>query len=83
MSERLSIFTRGFVIVTLTATNVGQVAGRHWAGAFVVGFGISFVWWMNSRSAARSDLRFARECYALGAASGTIFGMWLVKVIYG
>jgi fucose permease len=77
------IFFRGFLIVTLTASNIGQIAGRHWVGAFVGGFGISFVWWMNSKSAAHSSLRFARECYALGAASGTVFGMWLVRAFYG
>jgi hypothetical protein len=79
----LSIFARGFIIVAMTATNVGQIAGRHWGGAFCVGFGISFVWWMNARSAARADLAGLRECYALGAASGTVFGMALVRYIYG
>lgn len=80
---QLAIFARGFIIVTLTSTNIGQIAGRHWLGAFLGGFGISFVWWMNSRTAAHSDAMFAREAYALGAASGTVFGMWLVKTIYG
>lgn len=81
--RQLSIFVRGFTIVTLTATNVGQVAGRHWGGAFLVGFGISFVWFMNSRTAAHTDATAARECYALGAACGTVAGMYLVKTIYG
>ena len=81
--RQLAIFGRGFVIVALTATNVGQVAGRHWLGAFVVGFGISFVWFTNSRTAARTEVSFAREAYALGAAAGTVFGMWVVRVCYG
>lgn len=80
---QLAIFLRGFVIVALTATNVGQVAGRHWGGAFLVGFGISFVWFCNSRTAAHTDVIGARECYAFGAACGTVFGMWLVKAVYG
>jgi len=83
MKPYVSIFARGFIIVAMTATNVGQIAGRHWAGAFCVGFGISFVWWLNARSAARADLRGLRECYALGAGLGTVFGMWLVRSIYG
>lgn len=81
--RQLAIFGRGFLIVTLTATNIGQIAGRHWMGAFAGGFGISFVWFMNSRTAAHTDAIGARECYALGAACGTVAGMWLVKTFYG
>lgn len=83
MIDSLRTFWRGFLIVTLTAANVGQIAGHHWAGAFVGGFGISFVWWTNSRTASHSDLKYGRELYAAGAGCGTVFGMWLVKVIYG
>lgn len=78
-----SLFLRGFVIVALTATNTGQIAGKHWLGAFLVGFGISFVWFSNARSAAHSELRWAREAYALGAATGTSTGMLIVRLLYG
>lgn len=81
--RQLAVFARGFLIVTLTATNVGQVAGHHWLGAFIVGFGISFVWFGNSKTAAHSKVGGARECYALGAAAGTVFGMWIVRTLYG
>jgi hypothetical protein len=83
VKPQLAIFLRGFTIVALTATNVGQVAGQHWVGAFMVGFAISFVWFANSRCAARTDAVGARECYALGAACGTVAGMLAVKVVYG
>jgi len=77
------VFGRGFLIVTLTASNVGQIAGHHWGGAFLGGFAISFVWWGNSRTAARAECPYAREAYALGAACGTVCGMWLVRAFYG
>lgn len=80
---RLAIFLRGFLIVTLTAANIGQIASRHYGGAFLGGCAISFVWWGNSRGAAHSDITFGRECYALGAGCGTLFGMILVRWFYG
>lgn len=83
MKPQLAIFWRGFTIVTLVTTNVGQVAGRHWFGALLVGYAINAVWFGNARTAARTDARYARECYALGAALGTVFGILVVKTIYG
>lgn len=71
------VFFRGFVIVTLTAWNVRHIGALQYPWAFAGGFGISFVWWGNSRGAAHSDLAWAREVYALGAALGTVTGMWL------
>lgn len=79
----VAIFLRGFLIVTLTAANVAQIARGHYGGAFLGGTAISFVWWGNSRGAARSKARFARECYALGAGFGTLCGMLLVRWFYG
>ncbi len=83
MKQHAVLFMRGFLIVTLTASNVGQIAGRHWVGAFVGGCAISFVWFGNSKTAAHSDARFGREAYALGAGLGTVAGMALVRVFYG
>lgn len=77
MRVYLRLFARGFVIVCLTATNVKQIATGHVLAAFVVGFGISAVWWFNSRSAANSDAPAAWVAYALGAGLGTIAGMWI------
>jgi hypothetical protein len=70
-------FLRGFVIVTLTAWNVRHISSLQYPMAAVTAFGISFVWFGNSRAAAHSELKFAREVYALGAALGTVTGMWL------
>lgn len=71
------LFSRGLLIVALTSWNVRHIAALDYRMALIGGFGISFVWWGNSRGAAHNDLRFARETYAAGAAVGTVLGMWL------
>ena len=73
----LRLFLRGFVIVALTALNVRSISRMNYPLALVGGFCISFVWFGNSKTAAHSELRMAREVYAAGAACGTVFGMWL------
>jgi hypothetical protein len=80
---RASIFLRGLLIVTLTSTNVGQIAQQRYAGAFALGFVISFLWWENAKSASESHVTYARETYALGAACGVVLGIWLVQLLYG
>jgi len=74
---QLLIAARGFVIVFLTALNVVQIAGGHYGGAFIVGGAISWVWFGNSRTAAHTNAPYARQAYALGAALGTIAGMFV------
>ena len=76
---QLRLFWRGFLIVALTAFNVTNIARGQFGLAFAGGFGISFVWWTNSQNAAHNHARFAREAYALGAALGTVFGMWVAR----
>lgn len=82
MKDYAIICFRGWLIVTLTSLNTGQIAGRHWAGAGLVGFGISWVWWRNAQSAARKDLPWIGETYALGAAMGTLTGMAIHAWLY-
>lgn len=71
----LALFGRAFAIVTLTAVNVVNVAHGRYGWAFVTGWGISAVWWANSRTAAHSPLRGAWLAYSLGAGCGTCVGM--------
>lgn len=80
--EAARIVWRGFLIVMLTASNVAQISGGHYVGAFLNGAAISFVWWTNSRTASLSNIPRARELYALGAGLGTVAGMLLVENLY-
>ena len=76
-------FVRGFAIVALTSMNVAQIAGGHYLGAFAGGVAISWVWFVNARGAAHGTEPHLRECYALGAGLGTVFGMLLIHALYG
>ncbi len=69
------IFGRAFLQVSLVAANVVQIATGHYLGGFVVGTAISWLWFTNARTAARSDLPGAAAVYALGAGTGTVAGM--------
>ena len=73
----LAIFGRAFTLVGLTALNVRLVSRGQYAPAFVTGGALSAVWWFAAHSAANSKLRGAWFAYALGAACGTVVGMWL------
>lgn len=81
MKELLIIFGRAFGIVTCTALNVSQIAHAHFVSAFFTGSMLSFFWWMNTKTAAKSDLRGAQLCYALGAGCGTVAGMFLGRLL--
>tara|TARA_R110000824_G_scaffold8899_3_gene40400 strand:- start:13904 stop:14143 length:240 start_codon:yes stop_codon:yes gene_type:complete len=76
MKEHLSIFGRGFLIVSLISLNTIQLSQGRWS-APVVGFCIAIVWWLNARSANRVDGTQAMLCYASGSALGTAMGLWL------
>jgi hypothetical protein len=75
------IWWRAFSIVTVTAVNVTQISGGHYAAAFCTGSLLSFIWWANTRTAARSELEAARWAYAFGAGCGTVVGMWIGRAI--
>jgi len=79
MRAYLSIFGRAWLIVFLTAANVGFISRGEYVAAFVTGGMLSYVWWTNSRTAAHSTLRFGRIVYAFGAACGTVSGMALAR----
>jgi hypothetical protein len=68
---------RAFIIVTLTALNVTQVARGRYTRAFCTGSALSFVWWMNTQLASLSHSLEAHLLYTLGAGCGTVAGMWL------
>ncbi|MFZ9585824.1 MAG: hypothetical protein ACO280_12835, partial [Pseudohongiellaceae bacterium] len=75
----MALFFRAFVQVFLVSVNVSQIAAGHYAGAFLVGGAISWLWFGNARSAGRSDDVRSRAVYAAGAALGTVGGMFLSR----
>ena len=75
------IWWRSFSIVTCTALNVVQVSQQRFIYAFFTGSLLSYIWWMNTRTAATSNVAGAQLAYAFGAGCGTIFGMYLGGLI--
>jgi hypothetical protein len=75
--ELMALFLRAFLLVALTAANVRQISQAHYAGAFVCGGLISLVWYLNVGKASHDQRWAAVVAYSLGAASGTVCGMWL------
>lgn len=70
-------FARGVLLVGLVALNTRWIAGSRMPEAFVTASALSWVWWQNSRTAARSDVRGARVVYAIGAGVGTALSIWI------
>jgi len=77
----IGLFLRAYCHVLLVAANVTFVATTNYWPAFLTGFGISAVWWLNSRSASRMDGHLAHLVYATGAACGTVSGMALAGLL--
>ena len=71
-----ALFLRGWLMVSLVSLNGIQLVRERYVSAAIVGFCISFLWWTNS-SKHRPDSKWAGTVYALGAAVGTLTGMWI------
>jgi hypothetical protein len=83
MRLRVETFCRAFALVACTAANVKQITLNHYGGAFLLGTAISWLWFRNARGAALDGETYLRECYALGAGCGTVFGVAMMGWFYG
>lgn len=81
MNPKLKIFITGFIQVVLVAINTYQISHSKYVGAFIVGFGISFVWSFNVRKIAFGTMS-DRILYASGAAVGSLIGLIISKIMY-
>lgn len=77
------LWWRAFGVVSLTALNVTQVSLGYYLAAFFTGGTLSFVWWMNTRTAVNSTVKGGQMAYAVGAGCGTVFGMFLGRFLGG
>lgn len=80
--EKSKLFGTGFLQVVLVAINTYQISHELYVGAFIVGFGISFVWSFNVKRIAFGTFN-DRVVYALGAGLGSLLGLVFSKMIYG
>jgi len=73
-------FLFGLLQVSLVSLNTYQISKFYVVGAFFVGFLISLTWTFNVRNALGTWRQ--RLLYALGAACGTVLGMYIGKLLY-
>ena len=71
----ITLFFTAFLQVFLVALNVVHISTGRYAWAFLTGFAISWVWWLNAHSAAHEAGMLPQLVYAAGAGCGTISGM--------
>ena len=76
----LRTFGQAFAIVACVAANTTFIARGEYQPAFIVGFLISYLWWGNARTASLTSSRIAQIVYGLGAATGTVVGMYLARL---
>ncbi len=75
----IALFLRGLCIVGLTSANVAFIAHHSYPMAMLTSYGISALWWDNSKETHRSRVAGARWVYAAGAASGTLLAMAVTR----
>lgn len=75
------IFGQGWLMVTLQAAGVLQIAQGHVPGAILTSFLINLLWASNVRGISRRG-GFGGLLYACGAACGTATGFLLTQLVY-
>lgn len=74
MKRIATLFGTAFLQVALVSASTVFIASHNYPGAFVVGFGISWLWVGNVRK-VHASTKGEQAIYALGAACGSVFGM--------
>jgi hypothetical protein len=63
--------------------NVVMISQHRFLMAFLTGTLLSYIWWMNTKTAVKAEGRVPQVTYALGAGCGTITGMILGGLFRG
>ena len=74
----MKTFLTSFLQVGFVAINTLLISKQLYLGVFICSFLISLLWAFNVSKIALSDLR-QKLIYALGAGTGAITGLFLVK----
>lgn len=74
----MKIFFQSFLQIGLVAINTMLISKQLFIGVFIYSSAISLLWAFNVSKIALSDLR-QKLIYALGAGTGAITGLFLVK----
>ena len=74
----MKIFFQSFLQIGLVAVNTLLISKQLFIGVFICSSAISLLWAFNVSKIALSDLK-QKLIYALGAGTGAITGLFLVK----
>lgn len=74
------LFLTGFLQVLFVAANTYFIATSNWKAIALCGFAISWLWSGNIKKVAFGGTK-DRIVYSLGAASGSICGALLAKLL--
>lgn len=84
MKRIFNLFSTAFMQVALVSASTVFISSQNYPGAFVVGFGISWLWVGNVRK-VHASTKGEQTVYAFGAACGSVFGMvasgWIDKFL--
>lgn len=80
MNARIKIFITAFIQISLVSVNTIFLAKNRPELVFLAAFGISYIWTMNVKKAAFGS-EMDKIVYALGAAIGSVFGMYLAEFL--
>lgn len=80
MKQRSQLFVTGFIQVFFVAFNTYAIAHNHLVGSLCASFTISLVWTFNVKKVVFGK-RIDQVVYALGAASGNVFGVIISKYL--
>lgn len=75
MKSKLILFSTGFVQVFFVAVNTYFLAKENYLGVLAASFMISLIWSFNVKKVAFGSLA-DRLSYAIGAAAGSVFGLF-------
>ena len=81
MRNTLKLFSTGFVQVFFVAVNTYFLSKSFFAGVFVCGFLISFIWSWNVKKVAFGTMK-DRLLYASGAGFGSLMGLVVSVFIF-
>ena len=80
MKNVLKLFSTGFIQVFFVAVNTYFLSKSFFAGVFICGFLISFIWSWNVKKIAFGTLNYILS-YACGAGFGSLIGLVISKFI--
>ena len=75
---RLKLFLTAFLQICLVSVNTIFLAKHRPELVFLAAFGISYIWTLNVKRAAFGS-ELDKVIYALGAACGSLFGMYAAE----